>query len=196
MVLAKGLPTSGSWTAPGAVVLDDAGAPDAEALHLAWRRWLMLFNTMQFLPGTLLTSASGLDAHDYEPLGALGKQSAEAAVPDVSSSLSGAWQQVLEQCLGALAAGIKVLAAAGAALPEVGTELADENGKVLADAELAWMGEKLVVLRPDQDDLADAWKAAGWTVELLDDALMSIQDEPWQVAVATRLGLALQKNEE
>jgi DEAD/DEAH box helicase domain-containing protein len=89
-----------------------------------------------------------------------------------------------------------VLAAAGAALPEVGTELADENGKVLADAELAWVGEKLVVLRPDQDDLADAWKAAGWTVELLDDALMSIQDEPWQVAVATRLGLALQKNEE
>ena len=196
MVLVKGLPTAGSWTAPGAVVLDDAGAPDAESLHLAWRRWLLLFNTMQFLPGTLLASASGLDAHDYEPLGALGKLSAEAAKPDGLSALAGAWQQVLDQCLEALAAGLKLLASAGAALPEVGTELADENGKVLADAELTWVGEKLAVLRPDQIDLADAWRAAGWTAELLDDALLSIEDKPWQVAVATRLRLTLQKDEE
>ena len=196
MVLAKGLPVAGSWTAPGAVLLDESGAPDAESLHQAWRRWLLLFNTAQFLPGTLLATSSGLDAHDYEQLGALGKESAETAKPAGLEALGGAWQQVLEQCLEALATGLKALAAAGAAPPEVGMELADEKGKVLADAELTWVGEKLAVLRPDQDDLVDTWKAAGWTVELLDDAFVSIQGQPWQAAVAGRLGLTLQKNEE
>ncbi len=75
-------------------------------------------------------------------------------------------------------------------------ELADEKGKVLADAELTWVGEKLAVLRPDQDDLVDTWITAGWTVESLDDALVFIQGQPWQAAVAGRLGLTLQKNEE
>lgn len=196
MLLAKGLPDAGSWTAPGAVMLDEPGAPDAESLHQAWRRWLLLFNTAQFLPGTLLAASSGLDAHDYEQLGALGKESAGAAKPAGVEALGGAWQQVLNQCIEALAAGLKTLATAGAAPPEVGMELADEKGNVLADAELTWVGEKLAVLRPDQDDLVDTWKAAGWTVELLDEALVSIQGQPWQAAVAGRLGLTLQKNEE
>jgi DEAD/DEAH box helicase domain-containing protein len=75
-------------------------------------------------------------------------------------------------------------------------ELADEKGKVLADAELTWVGEKLAVLRPDQNDLIEVWQAAGWTVDLLDDALVSIQGQPWQVSVASRLGLTLEKNKE
>lgn len=196
MALAKGLPMVGSWTSPGAVMLDESGAPDAESLQLAWRRWLLLFNTEQFLPGVLLASTSGIDAHDYEPLGALGKEAADIATPVGLEALGGAWQQALDQTLDALALGLKVLATTGAPPPEVGMELADEKGKVLADAELTWVGEKLAVLRPDQDDLVDTWKAAGWAVELLDEALVSIQGQPWQEAIATRLGLTLQKNVE
>lgn len=177
-------------------MLDESGAPDAESLQLAWRRWLLLFNTEQFLPGVLLASTSGIDAHDYEPLGALGKEAADIATPVGLEALGGAWQQALDQTLDALALGLKVLATTGAPPPEVGMELADEKGKVLADAELTWVGEKLAVLRPDQDDLVDTWKAAGWAVELLDEALVSIQGQPWQEAIATRLGLTLQKNVE
>ena len=177
-------------------MLDEASAPDAESLHLAWRRWLLLFNTAQFLPGMLMATSSGLDAHDYEQLGALGKESAEAAKPAGLEALGGAWQQVLDHCLEVLAAGLKDLATAGVTPPEVGMELADEKGRVLADAELTWVSEKLAVLRPDQDDLVDTWKAAGWAVELLDGALVSIQGQPWQAAIALRLGLTLQKNEE
>lgn len=196
MALANGLSTAGSWAAPGAVILDEADAPDAELLHLAWRRWLLLCNTAQFLPGTLMATVSGLDAHDYEPLGALGKESAEAAKPGGLETLGGVWQQVLDQSLPPLATGLKALAFAGAPPPEVGMELADDEGNVLADAELSWVGEKLAVLRPDQDDLVDTWKAAGWTVELLDEAVLSIQGQPWQTTVAARLGLTLQKSEE
>ena len=96
----------------------------------------------------------------------------------------------------ALATGLKALATAGATPPEVGMELADDKGWVLADAELCWVGEKLAVLRPDQSDLVEAWEGAGWTVELLDATLSSIQGQPWQQPVAARLGLILQKSEE
>ena len=98
--------------------------------------------------------------------------------------------------LSCLSSGLKALARAGATLPDVGMELADEKGRVLADAELAWVNEKLALLRPDQEDLVDAWKAAGWTVELLDDVLVSIQGDPWEESVAARLGLTLQMNKE
>ena len=196
MVLAKGLPAKGDWTAPGTLVLDEAEATDEEALHRAWQRWLQVFNTTQFLPGMLMATASGLDAHDYEVLGVLGAETAAPAQASGHAALSGAWHQVLEQSIECLAGGLKALAAAGAAPPEVGMELADGKGRVLADAELAWVGEKLAVLRPDQDDLVEPWKAAGWNVELLDDDLVNIQGQPWQQSVAVRLGLTLQKNEE
>ncbi len=61
-------PPASDWRAPGVVVLDEAAAESAEQLHNAWRRWLQLFNAMQFLPGTLMVTGSGLDGHDYEVL--------------------------------------------------------------------------------------------------------------------------------
>jgi DEAD/DEAH box helicase domain-containing protein len=195
LALAKGLPVAGTWTAPAAVTLDESGAPDEEALHQGWRRWLLVFNTAQFLPGTFMATAAGVDAHDYEPLGALDGGSAASAKPSAHEALSGAWQQVLEHSLEALADGLKALAGAGATPPEVGMELSDEKGKVLADAELTWVGDKLAVLRRDQEDLVDIWKAAGWTIELLDDGLVTIQGQAWQVSVAAKLSLTLQNEE-
>jgi hypothetical protein len=42
--------------------------------------------------------------------------------------------------------------------------------------------------------LADAWQAAGWTAQVLDDKLATVQGQPWTVVVAGGLGLTL-KNE-
>ncbi|WP_425259796.1 DEAD/DEAH box helicase [Rubrivivax sp. RP6-9] len=196
LALAKGLPAAGAWMAPGAVVLADSEAPEAEALHQGWRRWLQLFNTTQFLPGTLLATAAGLDAHDYEVLGALGADASGPAKADDLAALNGAWKQVLEQCLGPLVEGLKALAQRGAALPEVGTELADDKGMVLADAELTWVTAKLAVLRADQEDLVGAWKAAGWSVALLDESATAVEGNLWHVTVAERLGVTLQQNKE
>lgn len=194
MALAKGLPIPGAWLSPGAVVLDEPAAPDEDALHRGWRRWLQLYNTAQFMPGVLMATTSGLDAHDYESLGAMGGGAQAPGKPQGHAGLSAAWQAVLEQTLSELAGGLKSLAVAGATPPEVGTELADEKGKVLADAELTWVDQKLALLRSDQADLADAWQAAGWTAQVLDDKLSTVQGQPWSVAVADTLGLTL-KNE-
>lgn len=184
------------WTAPGVVALDETLASDGDALHFAWRRWLQLYNASQFLPGMLMVTGSGLDAHDYDAL------ASESAHPSTGTTAAGqeaylaAWQEVLDQALSSLRDSLKALACAGADQPEVGLELADEKGRVLADAELAWLSKKLAVLRPDQADLAPEWVAAGWQVIELDESLTLAGDEPWQVAVAATLGLTLEDEEE
>lgn len=195
MVLAKGLPASSNWSAPGVVLLNQTDAVDEEALHQAWRRWLQLFNTVQFLRGTLLVTAEGLDGHDYDALGMPASPAAAPAQPASQAPINAAWQHVIEQALGDLAPGLKRLAEAGAEPPEVGMELSDAKGRVLADAELAWQAKKLAVLRPDQADLVETWGNAGWTVVLLDDTLAQVAGQPWAVAVASSLGLEIDMKE-
>ncbi|GAB3771907.1 DEAD/DEAH box helicase [Ramlibacter monticola] len=186
--LAKGLPSTPGWSVPAAVILDSASAEGDESLHAHWRRWLQLFNAMQFLPGVLLATASGLDAHDYEGLAASPGAGVSPGKAGDHGALSGAWLQALSEAMPALSAGLKELAGQGASVPEVGLELADEKGRVLADCELAWTASKLVVLRSDQEDVGDAWRAEHWTVILLNDAA-EVQGEPWQIAAAKCLNL-------
>jgi hypothetical protein len=40
------------------------------------------------------------------------------------------------------------------------------------------------------------WKDAQWEVVMLDDTLTLVDGEPWQLAIAKRLGLELKNNEE
>lgn len=68
--------------------------------------------------------------------------------------------------------------------PTVGYELADYRGNVVADAELAWPEQLIVVLREDQTDMQGVWTDAGWRVLLLDDAGQSVGDgTDWVIAV-------------
>jgi DEAD/DEAH box helicase domain-containing protein len=143
-----------------------------------------------------MATAAGLDAHDYEVLGVMGGGSQTPGTPPGHAGLSAAWQAALDQALTELSAGLKALASAGATPPEVGTELADEKGKVLADAEVTWVDQKLALLRPDQTDLADAWHAAGWTTTVLDDKLTTVLGQPWMAVVAGALGVTLKNEEE
>lgn len=196
MVWAKPQAPESGWTAPGVVVLDESLASDDGALHHSWRRWLQLYNASQFLPGMLMVTGSGLDANDYDVLASANASSSTGATSFGQAAHLAAWQDVFELALSSMKDGIKALADAGADQPEVGLELADEKGQVLADAELAWSLQKLVVLRPDQADLSSAWVAAGWHVIELDDHLTMVGDVPWFVAVATSLGLTLKNEEE
>jgi DEAD/DEAH box helicase domain-containing protein len=180
-----------SWTAPGVVVLDDLAAENEEALHLAWRRWLHLYLTLQTLPGMWMTTSSGLELRDYD---ALPDAKSSAAVPAGQADLQGAWQDVLQQTLGLLREGLAQLAAAGAAPPGVGVELANDSGNVVADAELCWGAEKLALLRDDQADMVEAWQEQGWGTVVLDPKHKLVDGAPWAVVVAERLGLALASN--
>ncbi|WP_043341662.1 DEAD/DEAH box helicase [Belnapia moabensis] len=196
MVLAKGMPAAWPWVAPAVAVLDEAVAADEEALHASWRRWLQVANAMQFLPGFIVATMSGFDGHDYDHFsGPAGAPNAPAG-PPAQPALSAVWQQAIEQALRALRNGLQVLALAGAPPPEVGMELADERGRVAADAELAWPDEKLAVLRPDQGDLAENWERAGWRVVRLNDTLRTREGLPWETMTSAALGLTLKNDED
>jgi DEAD/DEAH box helicase domain-containing protein len=193
-ILAKGLPTHQDWSAPGVVLLDASIAPDEETLHQAWRRWLQLFNTLQFMPGVLLTTSDGIKARDYDAL-PISTMGAPAGQPAAQTALNAAWQEVAQQALSALVPGLKQLAQSGAAPPEVGLELVDAKGRVTADSELAWLQERVVILRPDQSDLESFWTAEKWQVVVLDETLILVAARPWVSCVAEVLGLEIITNE-
>lgn len=193
-VAKQGLDAVSNWAAPGALVLEDAAGPQEDVLHQSWRLWLHIFNTSQTLPGMWLVTDSGLDAHDYAQLDAAGDV-ADGPVSSASPALSGAWQEVLVQTLKPMQPGMARLAEAGAELPEVGLELADDKGKVVADAELGWSTVKIVVLRDDQADMADAWVSQGWTVLQLSEPLEMVGGVSWHMAVAQALGLHVNEKE-
>ena len=52
----------------------------------------------------------------------------------------------------------------GKLLPEVGYELQDEQGRVCAEAELAWPSKKLAVLVPERMEASAEFQAQGWKV--------------------------------
>ncbi len=223
LAVARGWPPSQgantAWTAPGVLILDEGAAEDEGALHGAWRRWLQVFNLMQFLPGQLLATAAGLDADDYAGLAEAGLAEAVAETPSTPSqaadqaALNHIWLEVLDQVIGPLQTGLKQLAQAGATIPAVGLELTDTASslpprgggpgrggqsvaatpqvRILAEAELAWPSARLAVLRPDQEDLAPIWRESGWHVLLLDDGHSLVAGRPWALAVAELLGLTL-----
>lgn len=192
-VATKGLDGVKDWVAPGVWVLEDGAAPQEDELHQSWRVWLHVFNTTQTLPGMWLVTDSGLDAQDYVHLNAASSHSGPA--PAGNGALTGAWEEVLAQTMKPMRAGLICLAASGAEVPEVGLELADDQGKVVADCELGWPLVKLAVLRDDQQDLAEAWTSQGWVVLLLNEPMDKVAEVSWHVAVAQALGLPVNEKE-
>lgn len=189
MVVAKG-DMSMEWSAPGALILDDLASEDEATLHTSWRQWLNLYNTQQVLPGMLMTTSSGLDGRDYEHLdvASMPVTSTGALMPAESKAV---WEAVLAQVLVVLQEGLRVLAKAGATPPEVGMELDDTRGQVIAESELTWAEQRVVVLRSDQDDFQTAWKQSGWSVILLTEEEQRAGETSWAGRVALALGLNL-----
>ena len=135
-----------------------------------------------------MTCKSGLEANDLDLITDADTNS-QGSVPAQPSQMALAqeWQAVLDQSMTSLSQGISLLSSAQILPPLVGHELADAAGKVVADSELAWPKELLVVLRSDQQDLVSAWQEHGWQVVLLAEDGLSINGQPWHEVVLANL---------
>lgn len=191
MHVARAFPPPSAWAAPMVTLLDAGAASDGEAFHLAWRRWLQLFNTLQFLPGALMATAEGIQAHDYDGLMFGTGVAPPAGTSAANPALQAIWQHILDSVDAVIRPGLAKVAMAGGSAPEVGHELADARGRVLADSELAWPERMLVVLRVDQADLQGYWAGAGWAVVLLDAGENAVDGRPWYEPVAAKLQIVL-----
>jgi DEAD/DEAH box helicase domain-containing protein len=154
------IPASTVPVNPGFVIYDESQANDEPTRHLSWRRWLWLFNIFQTLPGVLLATQLGLQGNDYAGLTII--TSVRPGSGAQAAAHGAAWEQVLEQTLSILVDGLSTVMAVGLPPPdEVGYEL-EQAGEVVAEAELAWIGRKLVLLMPVQANYQPFWEQNGW----------------------------------
>ena len=178
------LESLGGDLVPGVVALDDLSEQSEEVRHLNWRRWLVLFNSLQVLPSMLMTTLSGIAGGNCDALVPFSGVNVAAAVSADQLAWSQDWIEAMKDTLQPLQTGMKVLAQMGLPAPVVGHELADQRGNVVADAELAWPDALLVVLRADQADMESIWLEAGWGVLILDATGEKMTDgTEWTAAV-------------
>jgi hypothetical protein len=146
---------------PGFLILDRSAVTEEKEYHLAWRRWLRLFNLFQTLPGVYLATHDGLEAGDYQSI----RSTIRPAVvsPSQGQPINSAWDEVFALALADLHEDIRKLRDLGVPAPEeVGYELA-VGGQVLAEAELAWPAKKVALLIT-LEDAGAAFQKQGWTV--------------------------------
>jgi hypothetical protein len=154
--------------------LDPTALADEAALRTAWRRFLAAANLLQFLPAAPALIAEGVATGLYEPAGwqRITQGDSDRPPPD-----SNEWETVLAEAVTEVAEGLRQLMAQGIPAPMVGYEWAGTAGAILAEAELAWEGARIAILRADQEEQASSWQTIGWTVLTV--------TEDWVTAVLT-----------
>ena len=123
----------------------------------AWNSVLRTFNLLQFLRGGWWITRDGVKSNrypDYPPV--------EEAPPRPAADATD-WNVAMELAATELHNAMEQWATKDLPAPEVGYELADSSGKVLAEAELAWPQHKVAVLHGEEGDAA-AFEEAGWRV--------------------------------
>jgi ATP-dependent helicase YprA (DUF1998 family) len=85
-------------------------------------------------------------------------------------------EELLEYCDVRCKDLIRVCDQQGRPLPEVGYELQDEQGRVCAEAELAWSTKKVALLLPEQVAASADFTAQGWKVFSTEDEQQKLLD--------------------
>ena len=134
-----------------------------------WNGVLRLFNILQFLPQAWWTTRTGVSSGLYPELapthvlhgrdGDFAKDDPHHG-PETEPTQDDAHRFVAPQ----LRPLLRQLAGRDLPAPEPGHELADDAGKVVAHAELAWPGWRIAVLLPDQEHHRMHYERSGWQV--------------------------------
>jgi len=102
----------------------------------------------------------------HDEMAGLSSFQASPALRQAEQAFDSHWQMALELASPDVQAWLLALAHAGTPLPEVGFELIDGHGRVLAEAELAWVSRKIAVLLTDYQADASRFEAEGWTIHI------------------------------
>lgn len=132
--------------------------PEAEQ-RLRWQQLWQCLNLLLPLRGLWVGSA--------EMPGLATLQDCPGLKPQVSD-LSASWLEILDLSATEVQDWVMALAKLGVVPPEVGYELLNAGGRVLAEAELAWPGQQTAVLLPGSETEAHAFTSQGWRIYLAD----------------------------
>ena len=151
-------------------ILDDRADYRTDKYEEEWNGFWQFFNVMQFADGFVAVSKTGLDGHWY--VGLPHEKADNVAMGSVSNGNRASGQEMDEEwneirdCLfdEEIRNLVDSLEAEGIPAPdEVGYELADDSGEVVAEIELAWVDQKIGYMAEEQQvDRAqverDGWK--------------------------------------
>ena len=143
------------------VWLDDR-APEEGGFKQDWQAWLKACNLLQFIPWAGFSSARGIHTGVYEviAMGAGGDRAARTGEAE--------WQALLDEVIAEVRPALQQWLTDGGAEPSVGYEHADDDGEIIAEAELCWPQEKIAGLLEDQLEHRGVFEKRGWQVVTLD----------------------------
>ncbi len=117
-----------------------------------WHQFWQLTNLLQFLPGFAPVSAEFIQLNAAQPV----------AEPPLTAAVPEAWSSAFEFSAQEVHALLAACQAAGLSVPDVGYELVDSSGKIMASAEVAWEVLQTAVFLPDVDAECQSFANAGW----------------------------------
>ena len=136
-------------------LIDDHAALD-ERFESSWAGFWGAANLLQFVPEYCMVTSQGVSRGLYGPTFGIRRAGLEI-VEDQAG-----WKDLAELSL----FGDKVLACkdAGLPMPEVGVDIADENGEIVENLELAWADNKVGIFVEGSVDSENKLKKLGWTL--------------------------------
>ncbi len=157
------------------IIFDDVSV-DSETKEFSkkWNGLLKLLNILQFQENNRFISLRGIE-NSYQDLFKF-----ESIVEKPNAEISSDWEEVLEQIFDEQIKDIAIeLAKYNLDLPFVGFEL-DDDGEIIAEAELAWEEKSLVILTEEQLGYKSTFEAKNYLVfdgsSILDDILKALKN--------------------
>ena len=148
---------------PVFAVLDDLLSTRTDKYEEEWNGFWHFFNVLQFDPFFIAVSKSGIEQMVYLALN-------NAVVTDTRPAMSASeaidpWKEAIALLFDDESIKLaEQLKSKGIAPGEVGYELADESGEVIATIELAWPDRKIGYLIEEQYDDKEKLLSLGWTL--------------------------------
>lgn len=140
-----------------AIVIND---DDTLSKH-DWNEFLQWTNLLQFLPTGFLFSRKGVELSQYS--GIKTEKPAEAPADQSDEKWKPVYNLISEPRLRQFVHEVSQLTDN---IPEVGFELTDSHGKVIADSEMAWESLKIAVVW--DEECCPVFSGEGWKVFLVD----------------------------
>ena len=140
------------------IVFDDTVSLDDSNSDLKqWQTFLRLMNLVQFQSLSGFFTTKGIDEHRYDNL---------LPSSTVSSSNDSQWDILLADAIGEEVAIINFLSTLPLPIPQCGFELVDDQGEIVAEAFLAWVEQKTVLILDDVESDSEIFRQFGWNVYL------------------------------
>ena len=137
-----------------------------EEFESNWNGYLRLYNLMQFLPNTIFATLN-----DKEVDGFVKAEIAE--LPKSEKKENESWEEIFELTENEIHPLLDLLVNNKCPIPQTGYELTDDNGEIIATAELAWEEMQTAVLTESDKATSKHFIDKGWEIISLSSVLKS-----------------------